>query len=302
MDGRASESEEHAMGERIAAARAELARAADADARLAILVRTVEETPELSEIRWLLYQHYVGIGEHEAARRQLTLGLARGEREFVLEQARRFPASLDGAAFERIASESPVLAAGCELALGRVEEAKKRLMRVVEESGAAYRGAPLPRDLWIDVISIAIEHDAFELARWMLDVLSAGRVRFEGTDTGRADAEHAAAQTCLRELVELPSHVPRAHRAALARALRATTPEASDEAIYAVRRDGHDDGAQVFRDLKATAPALAARFRRPLVGKVPSAEQQRAPHASTMSFGWALLAILVVLVAFNRAC
>ena len=47
---------------RVRAIRAELAKAVDADGRLAILVRAVEEAPDLSEIRWLLYLHYLTIG------------------------------------------------------------------------------------------------------------------------------------------------------------------------------------------------------------------------------------------------
>ena len=289
---------------RVRAIRGALAKAVDSDGRLAILVRAVEEAPDLSEIRWLLYLHYLTIGEHDAAQRQLALGVQRGARDLVIEQARIYPASFDTAALHALASESPVLAAGVDLARGRQAEARARLEAAVEESArAAYRGRGLARDAWLDVIAIAIEHDALQTAQWMLELLASGLVSLESNGDQRRSAEDLAAiELGLRELMKLPTHVPRAYRAGLARALRAATPEASAQAIHALRRGGDDEGAQVFRDLTSPAPTLAARFRRALVGKIPSGAEHRAPPKSTLSLGWALLAILIALVAFRRAC
>jgi hypothetical protein len=284
--------------------RADLSRAPDSDARLAILLRAVEAHPEVGELRWLLYQHYVGIGEHAAAQRQLASGLARGEREFVLEQARSYPESLSGAAFDALAREDPVLAAACEIARGEAVPARARLERVVEDSSAVYRSRGLPRDVWLDVVAIALERDATELARWMLEVLAAGGVRFEVASDARHDRDALAAlESGLRALLALPPHVPRPYRAAFARALRAATPEAATAAIQAVRRDGADDGAQVHRDLARAAPELASRFRRALVGKLTVSESEaRAGHSPWHPLRWFLVSAALLLFAARAAC
>jgi hypothetical protein len=274
---------------------AELARAPDDDARLAILLRALADHPDHSGLRWCLYNAYLAIGEHDAAQRQLVEGMRRGARDFVLEHARTYPESIGDERLAMLERESPVLVAGVFVARGRVDEARTCLEAYLRDGASAYRGGRREVGPWIDVMTVAAERGEWDLLVWMRAALREGRDGWhEPTDAAEDEASisERGRLDAVEELLAVHEDLPTGYPEALARGLRARSSRARGEAIHRLRLTSHDQARRVLRRLETDAPWLAQLFREALGGRSPDDRSARAPLRLRLAF--ALLTLLLL--------